>query len=151
MIINILIAGIVIGMLPGLCKLDKIVSIPNMITSFLGAFIGALFGFGDAPLLLEYPFLNEITFMVLGALILIFGKVFLTKQLGITEKNFMIGIAVIIGFLAGAFIGATIGGNYFVDFAFLGTRGYEAAGLLGGILSALAIFGLALGISKMHV
>lgn len=150
MIINILVAGIVIGMLPGIFKLDKTTSIPNMIVGFLGAFIGAFIGFGDAPLLLQNPFLNEITLMIIGAFLLVFGKVFITRQFGVTEKAFMIGMAVIIGLLAGVFIGANIGGNYFVDFAFLGARGYEVAGLLGGIVGVLIVIGAAIGITKIQ-
>jgi hypothetical protein len=36
----------------------------------------------------------------------------------------------------GLFLGAYIGGNFAQDFAFLGVRGYEAAGQLGFILGA---------------
>ena len=148
MIIHILVAGIAIGLLPSVLKLDKAISLPNLLAGFLGAFIGAFLGFGDAPLLLQYSFLNEITLMVTGALVFVFGKVFLKRQYGVTERTFMIGLALIIGFLAGAFIGANVGGNYFVNLALFGTRGYEAAGLLGGILGVIVIAGLVLGISK---
>ena len=152
MIVYILVAGIAIGLLPSVLKLDKIVSVPNVILGFLGALIGALLGFGDAPLLLQYSFLNEITFMFAGALILVFGKVFLVKQFGIKEKSVMVGIAAIIGLLAGTFIGASLGGNYFVNFVFLGNRGHEAAALLGGTLGALVAVGVVAGISKLkHV
>jgi hypothetical protein len=40
----------------------------------------------------------------------------------------------ILGFVVGTYVG----GNYAQNFAFLGVRGYEAAGLLGLIIGAIA-------------
>ena len=36
--------------------------------------------------------------------------------------------------IVGLLVGMTIGGNFFVDFEFLGGRGYEAMGTLGSIV-----------------
>ena len=80
MIIYILVTGIVIGMCPGLLKLDKIFSAANMVIGFLGALIGALLGFGDAPLLLKYPFLNETTLMVAVSFLFVAAKVYVAKK-----------------------------------------------------------------------
>ena len=76
----ILITGIVVGMLPGLFKLDKVFSITNTVVGFSGALAGAFLGFGDAPLLLKYPFLNEITLMVAVSFLLVFIKVSVTRK-----------------------------------------------------------------------
>ena len=80
LIILILVTGIVVGILPGLLKLDAMFSIPNMVVGFVGALIGTFLGFGDAPLLLEYPFLNEITLMVSVSFLSVFVKVFVTRK-----------------------------------------------------------------------
>ena len=45
-------------------------------------------------------------------------------MLGLAFGIFALGIAFLL-------LGMTIGGNYFVDFEFLGGRGYEATGTLG--------------------
>jgi hypothetical protein len=42
--------------------------------------VGAFLGFGDAPLLLEYPFLNEITLMVAVSFLFVFIKVSVTRK-----------------------------------------------------------------------
>ena len=76
----ILVTGIVVGILPGLLKLDKIFSITNIVVGFVGALVGAFLGFGDAPLFLEYPFLNEITLMVAVSFLFVFIKVFVTRK-----------------------------------------------------------------------
>ncbi|NLC66554.1 MAG: hypothetical protein GX752_06410 [Clostridium sp.] len=46
--------------------------------------------------------------------------------------------------LIGLFIGMNIGGNYFTSFEFMGARGYEAVGYLGGIIGG--IIGIILGV-----
>ncbi len=75
LILLILITGIVVGILPGLLKLDKMYSVTNMVVGFAGALVGAFLGFGDAPLFLEYPFLNEITLMVAVSFLFVLIKV----------------------------------------------------------------------------
>ncbi len=80
LILLILITGIVVGILPGLLKLDKLFSITNMVVGFAGALVGAFLGFGDAPLFLKYPFLNEITLMVAGSFLFVFIKVSVTRK-----------------------------------------------------------------------
>jgi len=80
LILFILVTGIVVGTLPGLLKLDRIFSITNIVVGSVGALIGAFLGFGDAPLFLEYPFLNEMTLMVAGSFLFVFVKVFLTRK-----------------------------------------------------------------------
>ncbi len=76
----ILVTGIVVGILPGLLKLDKMFSITNIAIGFVGALVGAFLGFGDAPLLLKYPFLNEITLMVAVSFLFVFIKVTVTRK-----------------------------------------------------------------------
>jgi uncharacterized membrane protein YeaQ/YmgE (transglycosylase-associated protein family) len=78
LIILILVTGIVVGVLPGLLKLDKMFSITNIIIGFVGALVGAFLGFGDVPLFLKYSFLNEITLMITGSFLFVFIKVFAT-------------------------------------------------------------------------
>jgi uncharacterized membrane protein YeaQ/YmgE (transglycosylase-associated protein family) len=82
LVIFILITGIVAGILPGIFKLDKMFSITNIVVGLTGALVGAFLGFGDAPLFLEYPFLNEITLMIAVSFLLVFIKV-LTARKGI--------------------------------------------------------------------
>jgi hypothetical protein len=57
------------------------------------------------------------------------------------------------GAIMGLLAGITIGGNYFVNFEFAGTRGYEAAGLLGALIGLLAgmILGVFLGRSAANL
>jgi uncharacterized membrane protein YeaQ/YmgE (transglycosylase-associated protein family) len=79
-IVFILVTGIVVGMLPGLLKLDKMFSITNIVVGFVGGLAGAFLGFGDAPLFLEYSFLNEITLMVAVSFLFVFVKVSVTRK-----------------------------------------------------------------------
>lgn len=74
-----LVTGIVVGMLPGLLKLDKRFSITNMLVGFAGAFVGAFLGFGDAPFLLKYPVLNPLTLMVAGSILFVTIKVAVSR------------------------------------------------------------------------
>ncbi len=76
----ILVTGIVVGILPGLLKLDKMFSMPNIAVGFVGALVGAFLGFGDAPLFLKYPFLNEITLMVAVSFLFVLIKVFVSRK-----------------------------------------------------------------------
>jgi uncharacterized membrane protein YeaQ/YmgE (transglycosylase-associated protein family) len=80
LILFILVTGIVVGILPGLLKMDKNFSITNIVVGFVGALVGAFLGFGDAPFLLKYPFLNEITFMVAVSLLFVFIRVYITRK-----------------------------------------------------------------------
>ena len=80
LIIFILVTGIAFGILPGLLRLDKVFSITNIVVGFAGALIGAFLGFGDAPLFLKYPFLNEITLMVSVSLLFVVIKVSVTRK-----------------------------------------------------------------------
>jgi uncharacterized membrane protein YeaQ/YmgE (transglycosylase-associated protein family) len=80
LILFILVTGILVGILPGLLKLDKMFSITNIVVGFVGALVGAFLGFGDAPLFLKYPFLNEITLMVAGSFLFVFIKISLTRK-----------------------------------------------------------------------
>jgi len=80
LIIFILVTGIVVGILPGLLRLDKVFSITNMIVGFAGALVGAFLGFGDAPIFLKYPFLNEMTLMVSVSLLFVVIKVSVTRK-----------------------------------------------------------------------
>ena len=76
----ILVTGIVVGILPGLLKLDKMFSLTNMVVGCAGALVGAFLGFGDAPLFVEYLFLNEITLMVAVSFLFVFIKVSVTRN-----------------------------------------------------------------------
>jgi uncharacterized membrane protein YeaQ/YmgE (transglycosylase-associated protein family) len=80
LIISILVTGLVVGILPGLFKLDEVFSITNIVIGFVGALVGSFLGFGDAPLFLEYPFLNEITLMVAVSFLFVFIKVSVAKK-----------------------------------------------------------------------
>lgn len=80
MIIYILLTGIAVGILPGLLKIDKMFSITNIVVGFVGALVGAFLGFGDAPLFLKYPFLNEITLMVAVSFLFVFIKVSVARK-----------------------------------------------------------------------
>ena len=80
LILFILVTGIVVGILPGLLKLDKMFSITNIVVGFVGALVGAFLGFGDAPLFLKYPFLNSITLMVAVSFLFVFIKISLTRK-----------------------------------------------------------------------
>lgn len=80
LILFILVTGVVVGILPGLLKLDKMFRITNIAVGFVGALVGAFLGFGDAPLLLKYPFLNEKTLMVAVSFLFVFIKVSATRN-----------------------------------------------------------------------
>ncbi len=80
LIVFILVTGIVAGVLPGLLGLDKTFSVTNTVIGFAGALVGAFLGFGDAPLFLKYPFLNEITLMVAVSFLFVFIKVSVTRN-----------------------------------------------------------------------
>jgi hypothetical protein len=55
-------------------------SITNIVVGIVGALVGAFLGFGDAPLLLEYPFLHEKTLSVAVSLLFVFIKVSVIKK-----------------------------------------------------------------------
>ena len=78
--IFVLATGMAVGILPGLLKLDKMFSPTNMVVGCVGALVGAFLGFGDAPLFLEYPFLNEITLMIAMSLLFVSIKVSVTRK-----------------------------------------------------------------------
>ena len=78
--IFVLTTGITVGTLPGLLKLDKMFSPTNMVVGCVGALVGAFLGFGDAPLFLKYPLLNEITLMIAVSLLFVSIKVSVTRK-----------------------------------------------------------------------
>ena len=80
LLISMLITAVAIGILPGLFKLDKLLSISNMSLAFIGAFTGALIGFGDAPITVRYSFINEITLMIGFSAIFVFSKVLIIRN-----------------------------------------------------------------------
>jgi hypothetical protein len=78
--IFVLATGMAVGILPGLLRLDKMFSPTNMVVGCVGALVGAFLGFGDAPIFLEYPFLNEITLMIAMSLLFVSIKVSVTRK-----------------------------------------------------------------------
>ena len=80
LILFILVTGIVVGILPGLIRADKMFSMTNVVVGFVGAMVGAFLGFGDAPLFLKYTFLNEITLMVAVSFLFVFIKVLIVRK-----------------------------------------------------------------------
>jgi len=76
----ILITGIVVGILPGLLKLDRMFSVTNIVFGLVGAFIGAFIGFGDAPLFLHHPYLNEISLIIGVSILFVSMKLFITRN-----------------------------------------------------------------------
>jgi hypothetical protein len=80
MIIFILVTGIAVGLLPGILKLDKLFGVTNIVVALLGAFAGAFMGFGDVPLFLKYPFLNEKTLTVAVSFLFVFVRVFVARK-----------------------------------------------------------------------
>lgn len=56
-------------------------------------------------------------------------------------KVLIVLMLMFVGFVVGLITGIQIGGNYFTSFEFLGTRGYEATGLIGSWVG-LVLFGL---------
>ena len=79
-ILFILVTGIVVGILPGLLRVDKMFSVTNFVVGFVGASVGAFLGFGDAPIFLEYRFLNEKTLMVAVSILFVLIKVSVTRN-----------------------------------------------------------------------
>ena len=75
-----LITGILVSILPGLFKLDKILSATNAFVGVVGALLGALLGFGDAGILLKYPILNEITLMFAVSILFVSVKILATRN-----------------------------------------------------------------------
>jgi hypothetical protein len=51
-----------------------------MLVGIVGALAGAFLGFGDVPLFLKYPFLNEFTLMVAVSFLFVFIKVAVTRS-----------------------------------------------------------------------
>ena len=80
LILVIILTGIVVGMLPGLLKLEEKVGIVNIVIGIVGAFLGALLGFGDAPMFLNHPFLNEKSLTVVVSFLFVLSKVVLTRK-----------------------------------------------------------------------
>ena len=76
----ILVPGVVVGMLPGIIKLDRMFSVPNIMLALVGAFVGAFLGFGDAPLFLQYSFINEKTLAVAVSFLFVLAKVVATRN-----------------------------------------------------------------------
>lgn len=56
-------------------------------------------------------------------------------------KSLLVLLLTLVGFVSGLIIGIQIGGNYFTSFTFLGSRGYEATGMIGSWIG-LVVFGL---------
>ena len=78
-ILLILVTGTVAGLLPGFLGLDRLLRPANVGAGIAGALAGAFLGFGDAPLLLEYPFLNEKSLMVAGAILFVIVRIAVAK------------------------------------------------------------------------
>jgi hypothetical protein len=87
MILLILVTGTLAGMIPGVLGQYRMFSIANILVGIAGAFTGAFFGFGDVPLLLEYPFLNEKSLMIFGALVFVLIKVVLAGNRDVGEAG----------------------------------------------------------------
>jgi len=79
LIVFILVTGTVVGLLPRLLHIDKTFSVTNVVIGIVGALVGAFLGFGDTPLLLKYPFLDEKTLMVAASILFVSLKVFATR------------------------------------------------------------------------
>lgn len=79
LILLIIVTGLVAGVLPGLLNLDKKISFANITVGLIGAMTGAFLGFGDLPLFLEYPLLNEKTLMVVVSFLCVLVKVAITR------------------------------------------------------------------------
>jgi hypothetical protein len=83
LVILVIATGLIVGILPGLLKLDKMFSATNIVVGCMGALVGAFSGFGDLPLFLEFPFLNEISLMVAMSLLFVLIKVLIVRKLAI--------------------------------------------------------------------
>lgn len=79
LILLIILTGLVAGILPGALRLDKKISYANIAVGLVGALAGAFLVFGDTPLLLKYPFLNEKTLMIAVSFLFVFAKVFIRR------------------------------------------------------------------------
>ncbi len=79
-IVFVLATGLVVGISPGLLSLDRLLSANNIFIGIVGALVGAFVGLGDAPLFLEYSFLNEKTLMVAVSILFVFVKVSVTRN-----------------------------------------------------------------------
>lgn len=75
MALLIIFAGTLAGMIPGVFGRDRLFSTANIVVGIAGAVTGAFLGFGDAPLFLKYPFLNEKSLMILAALLFVLIKI----------------------------------------------------------------------------
>ena len=75
---HVLVGGTTIGLVAA-CHLSwkVLVYVP---IGIVGAFVGALLSFGDAPFLMRYPFLNPWTLSVLAAVLLV-------TALGVLDKK----------------------------------------------------------------
>ena len=80
MILLILLTGIVAGMLPGIFRPERLFSITNILVGIAGALTGALLGFGDVPLFLDYPFLNEKSLMIATSLLFVLARTAITRS-----------------------------------------------------------------------
>jgi uncharacterized membrane protein YeaQ/YmgE (transglycosylase-associated protein family) len=80
LIVFALITGILVGILPGLLKVDRIRSTSNVIVGIVGALAGAFLGFGDAAIFLTYPFLSERTLMIAVSILFVSVKVLATRN-----------------------------------------------------------------------
>ena len=58
----------------------KISASRGVLIGIVGAFVGALLSFGDAPFLMRHPYLNPWTLSVLGAVLLV-------TVLGVVDEN----------------------------------------------------------------
>ncbi len=80
LIVFALITGILVGLLPGLLNVDKMLSAANVLVGIVGALVGAFLGFGDAAIFLKHPILNEITLMITVSLLFVAAKVLATRN-----------------------------------------------------------------------
>ena len=80
LVVFILVTGIVVGVLPGILRLDRTFSVTNIVVGFVGALVGAFLGNDDVPLFLKYPFLNEITLKVAVTFLFVSIKVSVTRK-----------------------------------------------------------------------
>ena len=67
----VLVVGAVVGAIPS--RGNPRLALLYVPVAFLGALLGAFAAFGDAPLLLRYPFLNPFTLALLGSALFVGG------------------------------------------------------------------------------